>query len=466
MSSNNKWSKRFSCGNIYSLYKYTSSIYFDKFLSKYDIICTLVHMKMLLKLGVIKIKDFKRIFKFSKILKKRRLWKENLEDIHLNMEYFFIKNLGILGKKIRTSRSRNDLINTELKMWLFDRIKVITYKVYKFLEILIKTSKINLNSIFVGFTHFQVAQPITYSHYLMSYFEMFYRDYKKLLFVKKNNNFCPLGSCALSGSNYKIDNIYYKNKLKFNYPCLNSIDSVSDRDYIIDFLYSCLSIMIHFSRFSEDIINYCNSCINILNISDQICTGSSIMPQKKNPDIFEVVRSRVNLVIGYLFSMLSILNSQTLSYNKDNQDDKKISRNVYFITIETINIFLQIIPKINVNKNRCYSILLNNFSTATDIADYLTKNGIAFKKSHSIVSDIVNFCLKKKKNLSYIDMDLLKKNKNYIYKILKNKRISFPKISVKKSILSKTSIGGTSPIRVRKLIVNYENMLFKKGVKV
>ncbi|MGX7589145.1 argininosuccinate lyase [Candidatus Vidania fulgoroideorum] len=452
-----KWSGRFKKKGSRYLYSYTSSIYFDSFLFRYDIICTLIHINMLLKLRIINKKDFKIVKKSIFFIYKKNKFKEIFEDIHLNLESLFIKYTGNIGNKIRTSRSRNDLVNTDLRMWVIDRGKIIASKIISLLKILLLNSKKNYKKVFVGFTHFQVAQPITFGHYLMSYYEMFKRDLNKMLFFIKNIS-CPLGSCALSGSNYRIDRNLYSKKLEFKKLNKNSIDGVSDRDYILDIIYVFSLISIHISKFSEDIINYSNNCLNIIILGDEICTGSSIMPQKKNPDIFEVMRSKIGVIIGNLNSIIIILKSQTLSYNKDNQEDKKIIFESYMVIKDTLDIFIKTINKIKVNKKKCTKILYKNFSTATDIADYFTKNNIPFKISHEMVSKIIFFCIKNKLSINNNIKEKIYKK----FSFFKKNKINFPKISVKKSIKSKISLGGTSPKRVKKNIIEEKKYLNEK----
>ncbi|WDI79254.1 argininosuccinate lyase [Candidatus Vidania fulgoroideae] len=454
-----KWSGRFKKKGIKCLYSFTSSIYFDSFLFKYDILSTLVHIKILLKLKVINLNDFRILKKSLKFIKSKKKFKENFEDIHLNLENFLIKYTGNLGKKIRTSRSRNDLVNSDLKMWIFDRNKVIICKIITLLKTILFYAKKSYKKIFVGFTHFQVAQPITFGHYLMAYYEIFKRDLEKLIFFSKFNNSCPLGCCALAGTSFKIDRKFYSSKLFFKNAYKNSIDGVSDRDYVVDFLYVLSLIVLHISKFSEDIINYSNNCLSIINLGDEICTGSSIMPQKKNPDIFEVLRSKTGTIIGNMIAMLIVLKSQTQSYNKDNQEDKRKVVDSYFEIKNILNIFIKSIKKIKVNSKLCKKILNKNFSTATDLADFFTKNGIPFKKSHEIVSRIVSYCIKKKKKLNEVKISNL--NKKLISTIKKNK-ISFPKISIYKSLNSKISFGGTSPKRVKKSIIYEKKYINEK----
>ncbi|WDI79400.1 argininosuccinate lyase [Candidatus Vidania fulgoroideae] len=445
-----KWSGRFKKKGIKFLYSFTSSIYFDSFLFKYDILSTLVHIKILLKLKIISLNNFKTLKKSLKFIKSKKKFKENFEDIHLNLENFFIKYTGNIGKKIRTSRSRNDLVNSDFKMWIFDRNKVIIYKIITLLKTILLCSKKNYSKIFVGFTHFQVAQPITFGHYLMSYYEIFKRDLEKLIFFLKFNNSCPLGCCALAGTSFKIDRKFYSSKLFFKEACKNSIDGVSDRDYVLDFLYILSLITLHISKFSEDIINYSNNCLSIIKLSDEICTGSSIMPQKKNPDIFEVLRSKTGTIIGNMIAMLIILKSQTQAYNKDNQEDKKKVFDSYLEVKNVLNVVSKSIKNIKVNSKLCKEILNKNFSTATDLADFFTKNGIPFKKSHEIVSKIVLYCIKR--NILLKEVKMLNLN-NKLISIFKKNKINFPKISIYQSLNSKISFGGTSPKRVKKSII-------------
>ncbi|MGX7588989.1 argininosuccinate lyase [Candidatus Vidania fulgoroideorum] len=458
-----KWSKRFINKGKNYLYSYTSSILYDNFLYKYEIINNFIHARLLLKIRILNIYEFNIINKSIQYIILNKNFREGLEDIHFNFENKLIKYTNGIGNKIRTSRSRNDLVNTDLKLWIFDRIKAIIYNIVKMLKRMLKISKKNFSKVFIGFTHFQVAQAITFGHYILSYYNMFIRDLERFINIINNNNICPLGSCALSGTSFKIDNNYCSKKLFFKNNN-NSMDGVSDRDYLLDFIYCCSIIMIHISRFSEDIINYSSNLLGIIYIRDDICTGSSIMPQKKNPDIYEVMRSRSGKLVGNLTSLIFVLKAQTMAYNKDNQEDKELAKSSYVTVLNTLKIFSTILSKIKVRSHQCKKILFDNFCTATDIADFLTKNSVPFKKSHSIVSYIVSFCITEKINLNKINMKVLKKKKKNIYYYLKRRKIKFPYISIEDSIKSKISLGGTSPKRLKKNIINLKLKLNEKIV--
>ncbi|MGX7582908.1 argininosuccinate lyase [Candidatus Vidania fulgoroideorum] len=444
------WSNRFKTNMSEKLFNYTSSRKFDGFLLPYDIKCVLVHCKFLSKINVLKLKEY---IKLKTFLKKFKKVKNKEEDIHLYLENEIIKKLGIkIGNKIRTARSRNDLVSTDLKLWFKKSSKLIFLKLKKLMKVILYIANKNYKKIFPSFTHFQIAQPTTFGHYILSYFEMLKRDLKRIYFFSKINNYCPLGSCAVVGTSFNINRNKIAKFLGFYKACNNSIDGVSDRDYVIDYLYFSSMIMLHLSRLSEDIVNYSNNCIGIIDLSDKICTGSSLMPQKKNPDILEVARGRTNLVFGKLFSFFNIINSQTLSYNKDNQEDKLLVLETEKIIKSTISVFKEVLLNINVNEKRSIHILNKNFSTSTDIAEYLAKKGLGYKKSHSIVSKIVRKLIDKKKNFSNLDNNFLKKiDKNYFIFFKKNK-INFKKFSIKYSIYSKKNKGNTSPFQVKKQI--------------
>ncbi|MGX7577007.1 argininosuccinate lyase [Candidatus Vidania fulgoroideorum] len=430
------WSNRFKDKMSVELEKYTSSIKFDNFLLKYDIKCSICHVLNLKTINIINKREFVILKNYIFLLKKYKfIFKSSYEDIHLNFENELI-NLNYIGNKIRSARSRNDLVSTDLKLWFLQKFRKIYYLMIYFLSNLLKVSE-KKSLIFTGFTHFQIAQPINYSHYLLCYFEMFLRDVNKLLVLIKNNNFSPLGACALFGTNFFLNNFKTGKILGFDSSFNNSIDAVSDRDYVNDSMYFMSSTMIHFSRFSEDIVNYSNNCINILELSDSICTGSSIMPQKKNPDILEVVRSKCCVVIGNFFSILSIFTSQTLSYNKDIQEDKKILKNCYKIFKNTILVFNKIINNLHIKSDRCEKLLEENFSTATDMAEYLTKKGVPYKISHSIISLIVRNFIKKKRKLNSFKFKDLKEIDLNLYNYLYKKKISLKYISVKNSLKMK-----------------------------
>ncbi|MGX7577271.1 argininosuccinate lyase [Candidatus Vidania fulgoroideorum] len=461
------WSKRFDEKNIKEFSFYTCSIKKDKKLIKEELLCIKAHSLMLYKINIINKKDIKKIInglKYIKTNKKKFNYKIELEDIHMNLENILISIIGNTGKKIRIARSRNDLVTTDLKMWIKTKIKKIIKLIKKIIFTILNISKKNYNTIIPGFTHFQIAQPVTYGHYLLSYCEMFKRDIYRLKNCYNLLNYLPLGSCALAGTNFKTNRIFLAKQLGFKKLCRNSIDAVSDRDYVLDFLYSCSVVFVHITRYCEECIIFCNSCFGFYTFSDKICSGSSVMPQKKNPDSFEIMRAKASVLIGNLFSFFNIIKSLPLAYNKDYQEDKSLVFKSYK-TLKTTLVFLnKIIKLIKINKKKMLKISKENFSTATDLADYLSSLGIPFKKSHEIVSFLVNKSLKQKKKISKLNIDFIKQyinTKKFI--LLKTKINSIMK--VKNSVLNKISTGGTAPKNVLKEILIFEKKIKKCYIK-
>ncbi|MGX7577134.1 argininosuccinate lyase [Candidatus Vidania fulgoroideorum] len=441
-----KWSSRFKKPIKKIVLEYTNSILIDKKLFYIDIQCTKIHCKMLCKIGIINNYELTNILNIIKNIKNNN-WNLNLEDIHLNIEKKIISYIGEIGNKIRTARSRNDQIATDVKIWIRKKMNYLKIKLLNFIKNLINLANFNLNLIIPGFTHLQIAQPVYLSHHLLAYFEMFYRDLKKISFFAKNFNDSPLGSCALAGSNFKINRFYTAKKLGFDKPCRNSIDGVSNRDFILDFLYINSLIMFHISRFSEELILWLSSFFGFVDISDDFCTGSSIMPQKKNPDILELSRAKSSIIISNLFSMFNLLKSLPLAYNKDYQEDKRIIFYSFNITQKTILILIKLINNLYFKNKNINNIIEKNFSYSTDIADYLTSFNIPFKLAHDIISKIVKICIIKNKTFKNL-------NKNYFSNILNKKNyLKFKRLlNIFHSVNSKISYGGTNLKLVKKQI--------------
>ncbi|MGX7585879.1 argininosuccinate lyase [Candidatus Vidania fulgoroideorum] len=447
-----KWSGRFSQNLSVEFVKFTSSIKVDRKLLSIDILCNIAHCNSLFKSKILTISEKRNLVKilvsiYKEAIKGNISWSLNLEDIHLNVEKKVIEKSSRLGKKLRTSRSRNDLVNTELRIWVKSSIKKI-FKDLKLLVIsLIKKANSNIKNIMPSFTHFQIAQPISIAHYIMCYKEMFFRDLKRL-----NNSFIfadymPLGSGAVAGTSFDINRKYLMKKLNFKKLTRNSIDGVSDRDYVIDLCYSCSMIILHISRICEEMIIFSSGMINFISIKDKYCSGSSMMPQKKNPDIFEVLRSKTGVIFSKLTSIFIIMKSLPLSYNKDYQEDKKICFEVVKETRESIKILKKIIKGIKFNINVLRNASELDFSQATDISEFLSKNGMEYKKAHELVSKLITKIVKKTGERKF--------KKETIRNFTKNKLIInfIKKLSLEDSVKNKSVIGGTAFKRIKKEII-------------
>lgn len=386
-----------------------SSISFDKRLYKYDIIGSIAHVKGLAKQNIISKEDAKLIEKnLREILKEieegKTIFSTEYEDIHMNIEKILIDRVGDIGKKLHTGRSRNDQIATDMKLFVKEEIVKVQILVLELMEILNKISKENISTYMPGFTHMQKAQPITFAHYLLAYIEMFKRDFIRLKNSFELLDFSPLGSAALAGTTYSLDRNYTSSILGFKGPTLNSIDSVSDRDYLIETLNDFAIIMIHLSRFCEEIIIFTSNDFNYIELSDSFSTGSSIMPQKKNPDAAELIRGKTGRVFGDLMALLTVMKGIPLAYNKDMQEDKEN----FFDALDTVKgclkVFSGMISEIKVNKEIMKEAATKGFINATDVADYLVKKGISFRDAYKITGSMVVYCIEK--NISFETLSL------------------------------------------------------------
>ncbi|WP_051205897.1 argininosuccinate lyase [Butyrivibrio sp. FC2001] len=407
------WGGRFE-GEINELaWKFNASIYFDKRLIKQDVQGSKAHVTMLAKQGIITDGERDQIISgLDSIIKDVEDGKleitDKYEDIHSFLEANLIDRIGDAGKKMHTGRSRNDQVALDMRLYIREEVKSTAEALYDILDTLNKIMKDNLGTYMPGFTHLQKAQPVTLAHHLGAYFEMFYRDSQRLMDVFTRLNFCPLGSGALAGTTYPLDRDYTAELLHFTGPTANSMDSVSDRDYLIEFLSALSIIMMHLSRFSEEVIIWNSNEYNFVTIDDAYSTGSSIMPQKKNPDIAELVRGKTGRVYGALNSLLVTMKGIPLAYDKDMQEDKEVS----FDAIDTVKnclvLFTDMLRTMKFNKDQMAKSAIRGFTDATDAADYLVNKGVPFRDAHGIIGRIVLHCLEKECGISDITIEELK----------------------------------------------------------
>ena len=442
-----------------SLYqKIGSSIEIDKRLYKEDIAGSIVHVEMLFKQKIISFKIKNKIIyglqKIEKeILKNKFEFNKKYEDIHMNIEKRLFEIIGEDAGYVHTARSRNDQVITDFKIWIRSATKEINKNLDKIIKSTLKIAEKNVETVMPGFTHLKNAQAISLAHYLMAYVEMFTRDKKRFEYSLKSLNESPLGVVALTGTSFNIDRNYTAKKLGFSFPTKNSIDTVSDRDFVLDFLYNISVCSMHISRIAEELIIWSSDGFSLINLSDKIVTGSSIMPQKKNPDLLEYLRGKTGSTFGNLFSMLTILKGLPLSYFKDMQDDKEIVFKSNDTLVNCLKIFDEILKNIIPNKKKMYELADSGFITATDLADYLVKNhSMSFRKAYQKTAEIVNFAEKKKKKLRELKIEELKiiepKLTNDVLKIF----------DLKNSINSKKSYGGTSFENVKRMIMKYKKI--------
>ncbi len=450
------WSTRIKKKASTLFEKVGSSIDVDKRLYKEDILGSIVHVEMLFKQKIISFKIKNKIIyglqKIEKEISKNNFeFDKKYEDIHMNIEKKLFQIIGDEAGYIHTARSRNDQVITDLKMWIKSATQEVNHNLDKIIKSTIKLAEKNVETIMPGFTHLKNAQPISLGHYFMAYVEIFKRDKKKF-----NNNIeilneCPLGAAALSGTSFNIDRHYTSNKLGFKNPTNNSIDTVSDRDFVLDFLFSISLCSMHISRIAEELIIWNSDGFNLIQLSDKVVTGSSIMPQKKNPDLLEYLRGKSGFAFGNLFSMLTILKGLPLSYFKDMQDDKTLVFKSYDTLINSLKVFNEILKNVSPNKERMFELADTGFITATDLADYLVKNhSMSFRKAYQKTAEIVNFAEKKRKKLKDLKIEELKKIEPKLTKeVLKI-------FNLKNSINSKKSYGGTSFENIKKMIMKYK----------
>ncbi len=446
--------------NMSSLFqKVGSSIDIDKRLFKEDIKGSIVHVEMLFRQKIIsfKIKN-KIIYGLNKIDKeissKKFEFNKKYEDIHMNIEKRLFEIIGDDAGYIHTARSRNDQVITDFKIWIKSATKEIDTSLNKLIKTTLKVAEKNIETIMPGFTHLKNAQPISLGHYLMAYVEMFIRDKKRFQNNFESLNENPLGVCALTGTSFNIDRNYTTKKLGFKTPTNNSFDTVSDRDFVLDFLYSSSTCSMHLSRIAEDLIILNSDGFNLINLSDKIVTGSSIMPQKKNPDLLEYLRGKTGFTYGNLFSMFTILKGLPLSYFKDLQDDKEIVFKTFDTLVDCLRIMDEILNNFYPNKKKMIELTNSGFITATDLADFLVKkHSMTFRNAYQKTASIVNFAEKNKKKLSDLTLNELKKIEPKLTSDVLHV------LDVKNSVNSKKSYGGTAFSNIKKMIMKYKKRL-------
>lgn len=457
------WGGRFAGETDKLVEKFTASINFDKQLYKYDIMGSIAHCRMLEKCKIITSKESKKIIAGLKSIEKL-IDNGSLEfdcaqeDIHMHIEKTLIDKIGPTGGKLHTARSRNDQIALDIRLYLRDETNGILELINDLCRVLIRLASRHLDVVMPGYTHLQRAQPILFSHYLLAYVEMFKRDKERFQEIFKRINVCPIGSSALGGTSFPIDRRYVAKLLNFPKISENSLDAVSDRDFLVEFCSASSLLMMHLSRMGEELVLWSSSEFSFVELADSFCTGSSIMPQKKNPDVPELVRGKTGRVYGNLVSLLTMLKALPLAYNKDLQEDKE----PLFDTVETIKnslaVFSRMLEKIKINKANMLKAASKGFSTATEIADYLTRKGTPFRKAHEVTGKIVRYCEDKNKDLFQLRIEE--------WKIFSNKfdLDILEVIQINKSVENKNVPGGTSTKQVTKKIKQLERHF--RSVKV
>ena len=452
------WGNRIKNRNSSFFQKVSTSIDIDKRLYEEDIAGSIAHTEMLFKQKILSFKTKNKIiYGLNKIKKeisnKKFEFRKKYEDIHMNIEKRLFEIIGEEAGFVHTGRSRNDQVITDLKIWMKSATIDINSNINKIIKSSLRLAEKNVYTVMPGFTHLKNAQPISFAHYLMAFVEMFYRDKKRFENSLESLNENPLGVAALAGTSFNIDRNFTTKKLGFKKPTNNSIDTVSDRDFVLDFLYNISVCSMHISRISEELIIWNSEGFNLINLSDKIVTGSSIMPQKKNPDYLEFLRGKSGSTFGNLISMLTILKGLPLSYFKDLQDDKEIVFKSKDIIINSLKIFDQILKNLYPNKKRMFELASTGYITATDLADYLVKqHSISFRKAYQKTTAIVNFAEKKNKQLNELTLDEFRKFEPKLTNDV------FHVLNLEYSIKSKKSYGGTSFDNVKKMILKYKKL--------
>jgi argininosuccinate lyase len=449
--SDKPWSGRFNEPTDAFVEAFTASVGFDQRMYRQDIAGSIAHASMLARVGVLTDDECNLIIDGLKQIEQdidagNFKWSTRLEDVHMNIEARLTEKIGEVGKKLHTGRSRNDQVATDIRLYLRDETGSILSELRRLQVALIDLAEQHAETILPGFTHLQTAQPITFGHHLLAWFEMLQRDQSRLQDCQKRMNVMPLGSAALAGTTYPIDREFTASMLGFDGVTENSLDSVSDRDFVIEFCSAASLIMMHLSRFSEELIIWSAAQFDFIELGEGFCTGSSIMPQKKNPDVPELIRGKSGRVFGHLMGLLTLMKGQPLAYNKDNQEDKE----PLFDTIDnlkgSLKVFADMVPNIQVKKDNMYQAAFKGFATATDLADYLVRKGVAFRDAHEVVGSAVRYGIEQGKDLSEMALDELQEFSGSIEQDV------FEVLTLEGSVAARNHTGGTAPEQVRAAI--------------
>jgi argininosuccinate lyase len=441
------WSGRFSEPVSDLVKRYTASVLFDHRMWRQDIRASLAHARMLTRQGIIVAADLAAIEQgmatiTGEIEAGSFNWNLDDEDVHLNIEKRVTSLVGDAGKRLHTGRSRNDQVATDIRLWLRDTIDDIDGLLRNFQKALLDAAEAHVETPLPGFTHMQVAQPVTFGHHLLAYFEMLRRDRERFADCRRRVNRLPLGAAALAGTTFPIDREFVARELGFESVCENSLDAVSDRDFAIEFCAAASLVMTHVSRFSEELILWMSPRIGFIDLADRFCTGSSIMPQKKNPDVPELARGKTGRVFGHLMGLLTLMKGQPLAYNKDNQEDKEPLFDTADTLIDTLRIFADLVPGIRVIPEAMAAALRQGYATATDLADYLVKKGLPFRDAHEVVARTVRACEMRGCDLQDLTLDELRAFSPLVG------NDAFSVLTVAGSLAARNHLGGTAPTQV------------------
>ena len=452
------WSARFSEPVAELVKRYTASVDFDKRLAMHDIEGSLAHAEMLAHVGLLSSSDLHAIRRGmatirGEIDRGEFAWSIDLEDVHLNIEKRLTDLVGDAGKRLHTARSRNDQVATDIRLWLRSTIDDVRALLDGLQGALVDLADAHADTIMPGFTHLQVAQPVTFGHHLMAYVEMFARDAERMADCRRRVNRLPLGAAALAGTSYPIDRERVARTLGFEGVCANSLDAVSDRDFAIEFCAAAALVMTHVSRLSEELVIWMSPRVGFIDLADRFCTGSSIMPQKKNPDVPELARGKAGRVVGHLTALLVLMKGQPLAYNKDNQEDKEPLFDVADTLSSTLRIFIDLVGGIRVRADRMRQAAAEGFSTATDLADYLVRKGLPFRDAHEAVARAVRAAADAGRDLSELSLDQLRAFSPLVQDDV------FAVLTPEGSVAARDHPGGTAPAQVRAAIAQARRRL-------
>ena len=442
------WGGRFSEATDRFVEEFTQSVSFDRRLAPYDIQGSIAHVAMLARVGVLTEDEAGQISGglnaiLSEIEAGKFTWRQELEDVHMNIEAALVERVGEVGKKVHTGRSRNDQVATDLRLFLRAEVDTIRSLLLRNMEVLVTLAEQEAASLMPGYTHLQPAQPITFGHHILAWYEMLKRDRQRLDDCLERINVLPLGAAALAGTRFPIDRSVSAGLLGFSAVAENSLDAVSDRDFIIEFCAAAALVMLHLSRFSEELILWLSPGFGFIDIDDAFCTGSSIMPQKKNPDVAELVRGKTGRVYGDLMAMLTVMKGQPLAYNRDNQEDKESLFDAVDTVKQCLEAYLGLVPSIQVNRKAMLAAAQKGYLTATDLADYLVMKGMPFRDAHAVVGNLVQYAIRQGSELADLELSVLQQFHEGIEADV------FDYLTLQGAVSARDHAGGTAPARVR-----------------
>jgi argininosuccinate lyase len=455
---NQSWGGRFTEATDAFVQAFTASVQFDQRLAFVDIQGSIAHATMLSEVGVLTADEQEQIVAGLKAIADEIAagnfeWSIALEDVHMNIEARLVERIGVVGKKLHTGRSRNDQVATDLRLWLRGEIDAVLAEITRFQTGLLELAEKEADSILPGFTHLQTAQPVTFGHHLLAWNEMLMRDYDRFVDARKRVNVLPLGAAALAGTTFPIDRARVAALLAFDAVAENSLDAVSDRDFAIETTAACALVMTHLSRMSEELVLWTSAQFDFIDLPDRFCTGSSIMPQKKNPDVPELVRGKTGRVNGHLIALLTLMKGQPLAYNKDNQEDKEPLFDAIDTVRGSLKVFADMVPAIQLKHEVARAAALKGYSTATDLADYLVRKGVAFRDAHEVVGRAVRLGIDTSRDLSDLDLTELQALSSVIESDV------FTVLTLEGSVAARNHFGGTAPAQVRAAIARAQQRI-------